>query len=200
LLEYLYREKEYETLPEKPINILFCIFVMRRNSQTITVTAATTLLAFAIMASPPLVFAASPHFIGTPTITHNTNFSLTASFKAAGLANIVTGAFLTSSGGTADLQCVNPGGNNPPPQRVSFGPLQGQITFITPSNGQITGSATIGPPPLPSASQICPNPNWHVAIISITYTNIVLHIQQNGVDILTFNYDTQTIPPFGTFV
>jgi len=172
---------------------------MRRNSQTVTVTAATTLLAFAIMASSPLVFAASAHFIGTPTITHNTNFSLTATFKAAGLGNVVSAAFLTSSGGTAQLQCVNPGGNNPPPKSVSFGPLQGQTTFIPPSNGQITASASIGPPTLPSSGQICPNPGWSVAIVSITYNNVVLHIQQGGADILTNNYGTQTIPPFGTF-
>jgi hypothetical protein len=31
------------------------------------------------------------------------NFSLTVNFKAAGLANIVTGAFLTSSGGRTEL-------------------------------------------------------------------------------------------------
>jgi len=186
-------------LSENPINILFYIFIMRRNSQTITATAATTFLAFAIMASSPLVFAASAHFIGTPTITHNTNFSLTATFKAAGLANVVSAAFLTSSGGTASLQCVNPGGNNPPPKMVSFGPLQGQTTFIPPSNGQITASATIGPPTLPSSAQICPNPGWSITIVSITYNNVVLHIQQNNVDILTNNYDTQTIPPFGTF-
>jgi hypothetical protein len=172
---------------------------MRVNSQTISVSAATTFLAFAMIAAPSLAFAASPHFIGTQTITHNTNFSLTANFKAAGLANIVSQAFLSSSGGTANLQCVNPGGSSPAPKQVSFGPLQGQITVIQPNNGQITASPSIGPPALPSASQICPNPNWHVAILSITYDNVVLHIQQNNVDILTHNYGTQTIPPFGTF-
>src|SRR5947208_3055340 len=163
---------------------------MRVNCQAITVTAATTFLAFAIIASPSLVLAASPHFIGTPQIHKNPNGSLTATFKAAGLANVVTGAFLSSSGGTAVLQCVNPGGNNPPPKQVSFGPLQGQITTIQPNNGQITASVTIGPPPLPSASQICPNPNWNVLLLHITYFNVVLHIQQNGVDILTFNFGT----------
>lgn len=78
----------------------------------------------------PLVFAASPHFLKNPKITKNADFSLTATFKAAGLANLPTGAFLTSSGGTADLQCVNPGGNNPPPKSVTFGPLQGQTASI----------------------------------------------------------------------
>jgi len=149
--------------------------------------AGTALLILVITAAP-VAFAASPHFIGRPTITKNSNFSLTVGFKAAGLANVVTGAFLTSSGGTAVLQCVNPGGNNPPPKQVSFGPLQGQATFIVPNNGQITATVTIGPPPLPSASQICPNPNWSVQILSLTYDNVVLHIQQNRVDILTFNF------------
>jgi hypothetical protein len=166
---------------------------MRRNSQAITATTATlsttAILAFAMIASPTLVFAqGSPHFIGTPTIVKNPNFSLTANFKAAGLSNVVSAAFLTSSGGTALLQCVNPGGNPPPPKQVNFGPLQGQTTFIQPRNGQITGSATIGPPPLPSSAQICPNPNWSIVIRSLTYDNVVLHIQQNGVDILAFNF------------
>jgi hypothetical protein len=161
---------------------------MRRISQTITVSAGTTLLAFAMLANPSLVFAASPHFIGTPQIVKNPSFSLTATFKAAGLANVVSAAFLTSSGGTAVLQCINPGGNNPPPKQVSFGPLQGQTTFIPPSNGQITASVSIGPPTLPSASQICPNPGWSISILRLTYDNVVLHIQQNGQDILTFNF------------
>jgi hypothetical protein len=88
------------------------------------VLVGTTFLVVAIITSP-IVLAASPHFIGTPRVTKNPDGSLTAIFKAAGLANIVTGAFLTSSGGTAVLQCVNPGGNSPPPKQVTFGPLQG---------------------------------------------------------------------------
>ena len=87
------------------------------------------------------------------------------------------------------MQCVNPGGNNPPPKQVTFGPLQDQTVEVTPHNGQVTASPTIGPPlPLPGASEICPNPNWSVQIISLTYNNVVLHIQQNGVDILTYNF------------
>lgn len=153
---------------------------------TSLLVALAVTLAASMVAAP--VLAASPHFIGTPKITKNPNFSLTATFKAAGLANVVSQAFLTSSGGTADLQCVNPGGNNPPPKEVDFGPLQGQTTNIQPRNGQITASSTIGPPPLPGAAQICPNPNWSVKIVSLTYEDVVLHIQQQGQDILTFNF------------
>jgi hypothetical protein len=53
--------------------------------------------------------------------------------------------------------------------------------FIVPRNGQITATVSIGPPSLPSASQICPNPNWNIAVLKLTYDNVVLHIQQNGV-------------------
>ncbi|WP_415282395.1 hypothetical protein [Candidatus Nitrososphaera sp. FF02] len=154
-------------------------------------TTASAIFAAAILASTSLVtaaFAANPHFIKTPTITKNPDLSLTASFKAAGLGNVATDIFLASSGGVADLQCVNPGGNNPPPKRVDFGPLQGQVVTVTPRNGQVTANPTIGPPPLPGAAEICPNPNWTVQIVSLTYTDVVLHIQQGGVDILTFNF------------
>jgi hypothetical protein len=161
----------------------------QRINKGIAVPAAMIALALLLM-TPMLAAAASPHFIGTPTITKNSDFSLTAHFKAAGLANVVSQAFLSSSGGTAVLQCVNPGGNNPPPKQVDFGPLQGQITNIQPRNGQITATVTIGPPSLPGASQICPNPNWSVDIVSLTYNNVVLHIQQGGTDILTFNFGT----------
>jgi hypothetical protein len=188
LYKYVCEDTNFGNLLGNLISIFFCEVHMRTNSQTITISAATTFLAFAMIATPSLAFAASAHFIGTPTIVKNPNASLTATFKAAGLGNVVTNAFLTSSGGTAVLQCVNPGGNNPPPKQVSFGPTQGQTTTIPPSNGQITASASIGPPPLPSASQICPNPNWSVRLISITYDNVVLHLQQNGVDLLTYNF------------
>ncbi len=161
----------------------------KSTKMRITYAIATAALGLALSSSfITTALAASPHFIGTPTIRKNPNLSLTADFKAAGLANIVSQAFLSSSGGTATLQCVNPGGNNPPPKVVSFGPLQGQKVTIQPRNGQITASASIGPPPLPSASQICPNPGWSVAIVSLTYFNVVLHIQQNNVDILTHNF------------
>ena len=55
---------------------------------------------------------------------------------------------------------------------------------------EITASATIGPTLLPSKSVIYPNPNWNVAILTIIYFNIILHVQQGGIDILTFNFGT----------
>jgi hypothetical protein len=152
------------------------------------VTAAVLMGAMLLLASSSAAYAANPHFVRGPTIVKNPDLSLTASFKAAGLGNTITDVFLTSSGGVADLQCVNPGGNNPPPKRVEFGPLQGETVSIHPRNGQITASATIGPPPLPGASEICPNPNWSVTVLSLTYFDVELHIQQGGVDVLTHDF------------
>jgi hypothetical protein len=167
------------------------------NTKKALTIASMVLLVFVMISTvtaPSIALAASPHFIGTPTITKNPNGSLITTFKAAGLGNTVTEVALTStiplingSSGDAVLQCVNPGGNNPPPNHVTFR-TQGQIVFIQPTNGQITGTISLGPPALPSASQICPNPNWSVLLLSITYFNTVLHIMQNGQEVLVFNF------------
>jgi hypothetical protein len=152
-------------------------------------------VALAVMSSP-IVLAASPHFVGTPQITKNPNSSLTANFKANGLANIISAAFLTSSGGSATLQCVNPSGNSLSPKQVTFGPLKGQITFIQPRNSQVSATTfSIGPPSIPSSSQICPNFNWNVVLLSFIYDNVVLHIRQKSADILTFNFNFGNVDP-----
>jgi hypothetical protein len=157
---------------------------LRKRVVTPSLIAALTI--GALMVAAP-VFAA-PHFVKGPDIKKNDDFSLTATFKAAGLGNVVTEVFLTSSGGTAELQCVNPGGNNPPPKKVDFDDLQGEKVNITPKNGQITAKPTLGPPELPGADEICPNKNWDIDIVSLTYENVELHIQQGGNDILTFDF------------
>ncbi len=61
---------------------------------------------------------------------------------------------------------------------------------IAPHNGQITFTMTIPPPPTPSSSVVCPNGNWSVRLTSLTYVNVVVHIQQNSADILTGNLGT----------
>jgi hypothetical protein len=168
---------------------------MRERTQNTKLSAsllAGTAFLILVITAAPVALAASPHFIGTPTVSKSSSGALTVSFKAAGLANVATGAFLTASEVSANLQCVNPGGNNPPPKTATFGPQTGPTTQITPRNGQITGSATLQPPSQAQlqAAADCPNPNWTVKTLSITYTDVVLHIQQNQQDILTFNAGT----------
>jgi hypothetical protein len=156
------------------------------------VTIPTAMVASALLLMAPMLAAAqSPHFIGTPTISKSSSGDLTAKFKAAGLGNSATDVFITSSEVSADLQCVNKGGNPPPPKHAEFGPTEGPTTTITPRNGQITASPTL---PFPASQQElrdaadCPNPNWTVRATNILFEDVVLHIQQNDVDILTFNF------------
>jgi hypothetical protein len=69
--------------------------------------------------------------------------------------------------------------------------VTGPTEHITPHNGQITFSATLPVPTPPSAATECPNGNWRVRLTSLTYTNVVLHIEQPaGVEILSFNFGT----------
>jgi hypothetical protein len=158
---------------------------MRSLSRLIVLTAV--LAVTGLMAAP--AFAESPHFIGTPSCTKSLTTGLTCSGKAAGLGNGPTAAFLTASSVSATYECVNKGGNVAPGQPVVLQNVTGPTQNITPRNGQITFSPTIPPPPTPSASTECPNGNWSVRLTSLTYTNVVLHIQQPpGTDVLTFSF------------
>jgi len=158
---------------------------MRRFS--IAVLLAMLMLVLSVSAA----FAQSPHFIGTPTCTKSVSTGLTCSGKAAGLGNGPTLAFLTADSVTATFVCVNHGGNVAPGQPIVTQNVTGPTETIAPHNGQITFSPTIPPPPTPSAKTECPNGNWTVRLTSLTYTNVVLHIQQPpGTDVLTFSFGT----------
>jgi hypothetical protein len=135
--------------------------------------------------------AQSPHFVGTPTCTKSLSTGLTCSGKAAGLGNGPTAAFLTADSVTANYVCTNKGGNVAPGQPVVTQNVTGPTQTITPHNGQITFSPNIPPPTPPSAATECPNGNWTVVLTSLTYTNVVLHIQQPpGTDVLTMSFGT----------
>jgi hypothetical protein len=155
-----------------------------------------TVVVFALVAAAltfaVVAYAESPHFIGTPSCSKNSNTGvLTCSGKAAGLGNGPTAAFLTADSVSATFECVNKGGNVAPGQPVVQNDVTGPTQNITPRNGQITFSPSLNPPPTPSARDACPNGNWSVRRTSLTYTNVVLHLQQPpGTDVLTFNAGT----------
>jgi hypothetical protein len=160
----------------------------------IGIIAVLSLIIAAVAAVPAL--AANPHFIGTPTLVENANGSISASGKAAGLAGEVTSTFLTASSAEAVFRCQNKGQNLPPGQPVATGELTGPVQNINPRNGQITfRNVTLSPPPAPSVADECPNArNWTLALQSITYFDVTLHLQQNGVDVLTHDFGDVTIP------
>src|SRR5262249_11601777 len=151
--------------------------------------AVVAALVGAIAAIAATAFADNAHFIGTPTCDKSLTSGLTCSGKAAGLGNGPTEAFLTADSMTATYECVNHGGNIAPGQPIVTQGVTGPRQTITPHNGQITFSPTIPPPTPPSARDECPNGNWTVVLTSLSYTNVVLHIQQPpGTDVLTFSF------------
>lgn len=161
---------------------------MRRTLRLIRCIAALGALGVILAAT---ALADSAHFIGTPSCTKSLSSGLTCSGKAAGLGNGPTLAFLTADSVSATYECVNHGGNVAPGQPVVTNTVTGPTQTITPHNGQIRFSPTIPPPPTPSAKTDCPSPQWTVRLTSLTYTNVVLHIQQPpGTDVLTFSFGT----------
>jgi hypothetical protein len=59
---------------------------------------------------------------------------------------------------------------------------------------QITFNVSL-PAPIPSAADVCPNKQWTVVVFHVDYNDVVLRIQQNGVDLLTDGpNDSSTIP------
>ena len=144
----------------------------------------------AIAALSTVAFASSPHFIGTPTCSKSSSGVLTCSGKAAGLGNGPTEAFLTADSINATYVCRNHGGNIAPGQGTFTGPAEGQHEQITPHNGQISFSPSLQPPATPTPAQAgCPNGGWTVERTSLTYVNVVLHIQQPpGTDVLTYSF------------
>jgi len=146
----------------------------------VAVAIATTLIV-----SPAM---AQPHFLEIPTIERNSNFSLTVDFNATGLADLITTTYLSSSGGDSGLKCVDLQQKGPPAKLFSFDGLKGQEVIIQPINGEISNSSTIGPPQLSSASDFCFISASNVKIESITYEDVVLHIEQAGEDVLTHDF------------
>jgi hypothetical protein len=140
--------------------------------------------------------AASPHTIGQPTVDIDSSGNLSVQWKVAGLGNFTSAAFLTADRVEAIYGCDNPGVGGdglqiPPGQPIVTTNVVGPTTSIPPSNGNITFTVGIPAPTAPTSTELCPGSNWNVVLVSITYVNVVLHIQQNGVDVLTV--------PLGTF-
>ena len=163
---------------------------MSENLKKIGIPIATITSALLLIA-PILAAAASPHFIGTPTINKTisgTTATLTTSGKVAGLGSAPTQFFLSTSGVTAQTECTNKGGNNPPGQTATFGPTQGQTTTIQPRNGQITFNNAAPLSITVTADQAgCPG-NMKPLMTSATFFDVVLHLVQNGQEVLTFDF------------
>ncbi len=153
------------------------------------IVSALPLLALVALVTPVVAGSANPHFIGSPVIAKSLTTGLSVTWKVAGLGSFTSAAFLTASSVVANYDCVNHGGNIAPGQPVVTQNVVGPTTTIPPSNGQITFTVGIPVPPSPSAGIVCPShtgsTEWTVMLTSLTYNDVIVHIQQGGVDVLT---------------
>jgi len=138
-----------------------------------------------LISSPSL--AAKPHLSGTPDIIKDSDLSITVNYQAKELGKKTANVTL-SSHTTALIGCVNPGGQLSPSKGVQSEETQSQSVQIKPKDGKIKGSLNSGPPTFPSVLSVCPNKNWHTSILSLTYENVVMVIQQKNSEILKFNF------------
>jgi len=164
---------------------------MSENLKKIGIPIAAIASALLLMA-PMLAAAQSAHFVRGPTIDKSisgTTATITTSGKVAGLGSDPTQFFLTTSGVTAETECDNPGqGANPPGQDATFGPTQGQTTTIQPRNGQITFNNAAPLSITVTAEQAgCPD-HQAPSITSATFSDVTLHLVQNGEEVLTFEF------------
>jgi hypothetical protein len=133
------------------------------------------------------VSAAEPHFSGIPTISKTPDLTLTAKFKASSFGKRVVTVNLSGIS-HSQLQCVSPSRYSPAPKKVDFIKMQNQTLIIKPQDGKIKGYLTLGAPTVPLSPEICPNKNWSVSIMKLTFENVTLQILRKNSDILKFDY------------
>jgi hypothetical protein len=139
---------------------------------------AVPLTLAALLMAAPAAFATSPHFISA-SATVNSDGSLTANFKEAGLGTNQNINYTLTAQGTATWVCVNKGGANPSAQNKTTvnGPVSASGTFSSGKNGNVTASLTVQPPP---SNISCPK-GQVLELASASYTDVTVTDTTNGI-------------------
>jgi hypothetical protein len=137
---------------------------MKRSSiLTLTMIALSSFMAIT-------VWAASPHFLRCSASGVNSDGSLDACFKIAGLGDNQTLTVTASAHADAVYGCLNHGQQCP--NAANKVEVQADVsasgTFTSGKNGQITGCLSVDPPP---TELTCPN-GQTLVLVSVSYTNV----------------------------
>lgn len=149
---------------------------MPESIKKVTVLA-TAITAALVLMTPALIttgaYAANPHFIGQPNCSVDSAGNLDCNGKIAGLGNVEEVQAFLEADIEATFGCDNPGPgiHIPPGQPEDFQDVPGEQETLAVRNGQTVFSLTI-PAPQPSEGFDCPNPNWRIVLVSITYDNV----------------------------
>ena len=116
------------------------------------------------------VWAVNPHFLSCGASGVNSDGTLNACFKIAGLGSNQSIDVTASADGTATYACRNHGGQCPDAaNKVTVnGPVSAQGIFTSGKNGSIRGSLTVDPP---DTSLTCPG-GQKLVLVSVSYTNV----------------------------
>jgi len=149
------------------------------------------MLAGFVMAAPAAL-AVNAHFI-TASAAVNSDGSLTASFKEAGLGANQNISYALTGQGTATWVCVNKGGGNPSAQNKTTvnGPVSATGTFNSGKNGNVTASLTVQPPP---SNIACPK-GQTLQLASASYTGVTLADTTSGVSVSLGDFATGCLLP-----
>ena len=132
----------------------------------------------AMLAFAGVAIAASPHFIGTPTITQSGN-SLVVNFKAAGLGNVPSATFSLTGTVNVSSRCYTKSNNKPQAANKQETISVNQTETFPVRNGRTNATFTVSP----LSTLDCP-PGQVVRIESVTYD---LDLVFQGTTLYTFS-------------
>lgn len=138
-----------------------------------TMLAFLTATALVLASFSAAAFAQNPHFIGQPVCTVDAQGNLDCSGRMAGLGNVSEVDAFLEADISATFGCDNPGPgiHIPPGQPEDFQDVAGEQETLPVRNGQARFDLSITAPQ-PSEGFECPNPNWDIVLVSITYSNV----------------------------
>jgi hypothetical protein len=133
-----------------------------------------------LVTAAPAALAVNAHFISASAAV-NSDGSLTANFKEAGLGTNQNINYALTGQGTATWVCVNKGGGNPSAQNKTTvnGPVSATGTFKSGKNGNVTASLTVQPPP---SNISCPK-GQTLELASASYTGVTVADTTNGISV-----------------
>jgi hypothetical protein len=135
-------------------------------------------VAAGLLALPSAASAQSGHFVQTQTCT-DIGTQVQCSGKVAGLGG-TTFEITVAAQGTAEVVCINPGGNRAPGQDTTIDTSGSSGPMPTPRNGQFRYTVTTAPPgPLP-ATPTCPNAQWTPVITDVSFTTATITLSEDG--------------------
>jgi len=159
---------------------------MRRMLLVLAAVFATAALAV------PTALAVNAHFISASAAL-NTDGTLTASFKEAGLGTNQLIDYALTADGSATYVCVNKGGSNPSAQNKSTvnGPVSATGEFNSGKNGNVTASLTVSPPP---SDISCPK-GQKLELASVSYTGVTLTDTTNNIAVSLGDFSSGCLLP-----